>query len=95
MRVEARPRGDIRDDRLIAAIIEDIDTGVGVLLEGLEELGLDENTCLIYLGDNRHRLRETTPCQTTAPTIRSLLTQQANVRGSTVTRLIRRVVPPQ
>ena len=39
----------------IAAITEDLDTGVGVLLDGLEDLGLNENTYVIYMGDNGHR----------------------------------------
>lgn len=35
-----------------AAITEDLDTGVGVLLAKLDELGLRENTCVIYMSDN-------------------------------------------
>ncbi len=54
-RVEARPVGEVHSDVLIAAVTEDLDTGVGVLLDGLKELGLDENTYVIYMGDNGHR----------------------------------------
>jgi arylsulfatase A len=35
-----------------AAIAEDLDIGVGKLLEHLAERGLEENTVLIYMGDN-------------------------------------------
>jgi arylsulfatase A-like enzyme len=54
-RVEARDPGKVHSDVLIAAITEDLDTGVGVLLDGLEELELDDNTYVIYMGDNGHR----------------------------------------
>jgi arylsulfatase A len=54
-RVEARPKGEIHSNVLIAAITEDLDTGAGVIMDGLEELGLADNTYLIYMGDNGHR----------------------------------------
>lgn len=54
-RVEARPKGEVHSDVLIAAITEDLDTGVGVMMDGLEKLGLSDNTYLIYMGDNGHR----------------------------------------
>ena len=57
-RVEARPRGEIHSHVLIAAITEDLDTGVGVVMDGLEELGLADNTYLIYMGDNGHREKD-------------------------------------
>ena len=54
-RVEARPPGRIHSNVLIAAITEDLDTGVGVVMDGLDRLGLSDNTYLIYMGDNGHR----------------------------------------
>jgi len=54
-RVEARPKGEVHSNVLIAAITEDLDTGVGVLMDGLGDLGLSDNTYLIYIGDNGHR----------------------------------------
>lgn len=49
-----RAKGPRKRSREIqrAAIAEDLDTGVGVLLERLAERGLDENTIVIYMGDN-------------------------------------------
>ena len=43
-RVEARPKGEVHSNVLIAAITEDLDTGVGVLMDGLGDLGLSDNT---------------------------------------------------
>lgn len=54
-RVEARDPGTVHENVLVAAITEDLDTGVGVIMDGLEELGLSDNTFLIYMGDNGHR----------------------------------------
>lgn len=54
-RVEARERGTVHDSVLVSAITEDLDVGVGVIMDGLEELGLEDNTYLIYMGDNGHR----------------------------------------
>ena len=54
-RVEARPKGEVHSNVLIAAITEDLDTGVGVIMDGLDELGLSDTTYLIYMGDNGHR----------------------------------------
>ena len=52
---EARPAGKIHSDIELAAVTEDLDMGVGVLMDGLERLGLSDNTYLIYMGDNGHR----------------------------------------
>lgn len=35
-----------------AAMSEDLDTGIGMLLDQIEKLGITENTYVIYLGDN-------------------------------------------
>ncbi|MEE8251669.1 MAG: sulfatase [Gemmatimonadales bacterium] len=53
-RVEARPEGEIHSRVLKAAITEDLDTGVGVIMDGVERLGLSDNTYVIYMGDNGH-----------------------------------------
>ncbi len=45
------PRKRSRDIQR-AAIADDLDQGVGALLEHLGERGLDENTIVIYMGDN-------------------------------------------
>ncbi len=57
-RVESRPRGEVHSDVLIAAITEDLDTGVGVIMDGIERLGLSDNTYVIYMGDNGHRAND-------------------------------------
>ncbi|MBT7924134.1 MAG: sulfatase-like hydrolase/transferase [Opitutae bacterium] len=43
-----------RDDKRIlrAAITEDLDTGVGLLMDDIERLGIGGNTYLIYMADN-------------------------------------------
>jgi arylsulfatase A-like enzyme len=40
------------DDAVLAAMTEDLDTGIGMLLEKLDELGITENTYVIYMSDN-------------------------------------------
>ncbi len=54
-RAEARPDGRIHSDVELAAVTENLDTGVGVIMDGLDRLGLSDNTYLIYMGDNGHR----------------------------------------
>ena len=58
LRVKSRPVGKIHHDYTVAAITEDLDSGVGVLLDGLDELGLTDNTYIIYMGDNGQRAYE-------------------------------------
>ena len=53
-RVEARPRGELHDGVRTAAATEDLDTSVGIFMDGLDELGLSDNTYVIYMGDNGH-----------------------------------------
>ncbi|MCP4377508.1 MAG: sulfatase [bacterium] len=45
------PRGNDREISQ-AAIAEDLDTGVGLLLKQMKAAGLDENTYVIYMSDN-------------------------------------------
>lgn len=54
-RAEARPAGKIHSDIELAAVTEDLDMGVGVMMDGLDRLGLADNTYVIYMGDNGHR----------------------------------------
>jgi arylsulfatase A-like enzyme len=57
-RVSARPLGDRHADVMHAAMTEDLDTGVGLLLDRLDELGLGENTYVIYFSDNGAYVQE-------------------------------------
>lgn len=36
----------------IAAITEDLDTGVGMVMAAVDRLGLSDNTYIIYMSDN-------------------------------------------
>ncbi len=49
---EKRARGRNRRQIYRAAITEDLDTGVGMIIEGIEKLGLGDHTYLIYMSDN-------------------------------------------
>ena len=46
------PTGDKHANPLYAAMTEDLDTGVGRVLEAVEELGLSGNTYIVYAVDN-------------------------------------------
>lgn len=74
-RVEARERGAVHDNALVSAITEDLDVGVGIIMEGLETLGLEDNTYLIYMGDNGHRDKDN-------PVRSSSLESQAPLMGA-------------
>ena len=54
-RADARPAGRIHSDVDLAAVTENLDMGAGVVMDGLDRLGLSDNTYLIYMGDNGHR----------------------------------------
>ncbi len=49
---EARPPGSQHKDPEYAACLYDLDAGVGRLLRKLTELGLDENTLVVFSSDN-------------------------------------------
>jgi arylsulfatase A-like enzyme len=51
-RFEKKPAGNTHHDPARAAITYDLDTGVGCLLDAITELGLDQNTYVIYMADN-------------------------------------------
>ena len=47
-----RPGGKRHSHALFAAMTEDLDTGIGQLLNALERLGLDRNTYVVFCSDN-------------------------------------------
>ena len=49
---ENLPPGRMHRDPLRAAITEDLDSGVGLLLEEIDKLGIADNTYVIYMSDN-------------------------------------------
>ncbi len=49
---QQRSRGQRHDDPIFAAMSEDLDTGLGRLLDKMDELGIADNTYVIYLADN-------------------------------------------
>jgi arylsulfatase A len=44
--------GKIHDNAGFAAMTENLDTGVGMLLDKVKELGIEDNTYIIYMADN-------------------------------------------
>ncbi len=50
-----------REDALYAAMIEDFDTGLGMLLDKLDELGIAEDTYVIFTSDNGGGFRSNAP----------------------------------
>lgn len=48
----ARPKGEVHSDATFAAMTEDLDTGVGMTLKKIDELGIADNTYVIYMSDN-------------------------------------------
>ncbi len=51
-RFEAKEPGKQHDQPLYAACLYDLDAGVGLLLEKIKELGLEENTLVVFTSDN-------------------------------------------
>lgn len=54
--VGGRPKGEVHRDPGFAAMTEDLDAGVGKLLRSVKELGLEENTYIIFMSDNGGRV---------------------------------------
>jgi len=54
--LSGRPKGEVHRDAGFAAMTEDLDTGIGKLLHTVEELGLKENTYIIFMSDNGGRV---------------------------------------
>jgi arylsulfatase A len=48
----ARPRGVRHRHPGIAAMLDDLDVGIGQMLDKLDELGIDDNTYVIFTSDN-------------------------------------------
>lgn len=48
----ARPRGSRHRHPGVAAMLDDLDVGIGQMLEKLDELGIDDNTYVIFTSDN-------------------------------------------
>lgn len=46
------PIRQVQDNPIYAGLVEQMDDAVGVVLSGLKELGLDENTIVIFTSDN-------------------------------------------
>jgi len=59
---ERRPRAGKRKGKnpVLAAMLESIDDGVGMILRTLEELGLDDNTLVVFTSDNGGETNVTT-----------------------------------
>jgi arylsulfatase A len=55
-RVQARGTPDRQYTPAFAAMLEEMDAGVGRLLDGLRELGVDDNTYIVFTADNGGRL---------------------------------------
>ena len=55
-KVNEREKGLIHNLATFAAMTEDLDTGIGRLLDRVEELGLLENTYIIFMSDNGGRI---------------------------------------
>lgn len=47
-----KKRGTVHDDPLFAACIAELDTGVGLVLDKLDELNLAKNTLVVFTSDN-------------------------------------------
>ncbi len=49
---ESLPPGARHDNPSYAAMVEDLDTGVGMVLQKVKDLGIEDNTYIIYYSDN-------------------------------------------
>lgn len=49
---EKKPKGNIHDHAVMAAMIQSVDDGVGRLEAKLKQLGLDKNTAIVFTSDN-------------------------------------------
>lgn len=55
-KVNQRSVGDIHRDPGFAAMTEDLDDGLGQLMRSIKELGLEDNTYVIFMSDNGGRV---------------------------------------
>ena len=51
-RFKGKPKGAQQKDSGFAAMTFDLDKGVGILLKKIKELGIEDNTYIIYMSDN-------------------------------------------
>jgi arylsulfatase A-like enzyme len=49
---EAKPKGELHDHAVMAAMIESVDAGVGRIIDKLDGLGLTEKTAIVFTSDN-------------------------------------------
>lgn len=49
---DAKPKGQLHDHAVMAAMIESVDAGVGKVLQTLDDLGLREKTAIVFTSDN-------------------------------------------
>lgn len=49
---EAKPKGELHDHAVMAAMIESVDSGIGRILETLADLGLRQKTAIVFTSDN-------------------------------------------
>ncbi|MAE64046.1 MAG: hypothetical protein CMJ18_07200 [Phycisphaeraceae bacterium] len=54
-RYNAMPRGNLHREHEFGAMTDDLDSSVGMVLQKLEDLGIDDNTYVIYTSDNGGR----------------------------------------
>lgn len=54
-----RPMGTRHTDPNYAAMTEDTDSGLGVVLQAIENLGIDDNTYIVFISDNGGQLNAT------------------------------------
>ena len=52
--------GELHADPVYAAMTEDLDTGIGMVLDKLHDLGIDENTYVIYTSDHGQTVNRST-----------------------------------
>ena len=51
-RLKDKPKGLYQKDHGFAAMTYDLDQGIGILLEKIKELGIEDNTYILYMSDN-------------------------------------------
>ena len=51
-RLKNKPKGLFQKDHGFAAMTYDLDQGIGILLDKIKELGIEDNTYIIYMSDN-------------------------------------------
>ncbi|MEO1010488.1 MAG: sulfatase-like hydrolase/transferase [Bacteroidota bacterium] len=47
-----KPKGKIHNNPFIGAMTEDLDAGIGIILNKIKALGLEDNTYIVYMADN-------------------------------------------